>query len=131
MRYFHEDRQMRKGTFDPFQYSFEQIESHLVSEEESDYRSYNRLSRFEILHFLKWWEEKYKLNNADLEAVYAMNLLDDQMYSGKFWRKASLQSKNNLKIQWFKEHNAILLPEFRLYLQYPKNSESTFLHRRY
>ena len=131
MRYFEQDRQSRTKVFNPFAYSFEQIQSHLITEEESDFRAYSRLSKFEILHFLGWWEQKYKLNDSDREAVYAMNLLNDQMYSGKFWKNAGIQSRNNPKIQWFKERSSILMPEFRLYLQEPKNSESTFLHRRY
>lgn len=118
-----------KRPFDPFAYSFAQVKSHLVSREENDYRLIGRMSSSDIIHFLSWWEHKYLLLDADLEAIYGSNHAENQMYPGKFWRGLNVLTRNRLKCQWFKEHNEILLPELQLYLKSHKGRGSNFMRR--
>lgn len=116
--------------FDPFRYSFEKIKSHLVEKSESDYRTYTRIQKPEIIQFLAWWEKKYFLIDSDLEAIYAQNLVDDQIYPGKFWANSSRRTRNDLRLQWFKEHNDMIMPEYQLYLGLMRSARSSFIHRR-
>ena len=123
-----EPQKIVKKPFDPFAYSFLQVKNHLISREESNFRLIGRMKSSEVAHFLSWWEQKYLLVASDLESIYAANHSENQIYPGKFWDGLSTRAQNRLRYQWFKIHNEVLIPEFKLYLQTDKGRGSTFIH---
>lgn len=114
--------------FNPFKFAFSRVQNHLVDEEESDLRVLTRLSEQEILMFLDWWERKYYLRPADLEALYGENFVNEQINPGKFWRVASARLRNQLRLGWFRKYHHYVLPEYRLFLK-DAGYRSTTIHR--
>lgn len=121
-------RQAGQEDFNPFKFAFARVQNHLIDEEESDLRILTRLSEPEILMFLDWWERKYYLRPADLEALYGENFVNEQINPGKFWRMASNRLRNQLRLGWFRKFHHYVFPEYRLFLK-DLGYRSTTIHR--
>jgi hypothetical protein len=111
-------KRFKNKTRDPFALCFERQKNYLIDEEESDLTLFSRITRGEILSFLRWWETKYQLTAQDLEAIYGGQHVLEQKYPGRYWKKLDLETARQLRLSWWGQSNGLLLPEYKVYIRY-------------